>query len=286
MTTSPATPERTTALPSRASVPAAVEASDTTNAKAPRRSNGRAFRVSAICLLMMALTVGAGVPVLDTVEDSQVIQVSKEATEEVKEELLTAWSAPSDTVAGSAGLVGDTETAEPAGETASADLVSSDLVPAATVAETEPFGIVRIERLGADWEHILFEGVTEASLNLYNLGHYKSTVMPGEDGNFAVAGHRGAGTPLTQVHTLVAGDIASVETAEGSYTYSFMRSEETTPDDKGLLYEVPTLVEGVKSDADPKQVLTLTTCGLLPNGDGDLSVRHISYFKFEGFEAR
>lgn len=49
---------------------------------------------------------------------------------------------------------------------------------------------IYIPRFGSQWHRNIVEGTTLEQLNRYGLGHYDATQMPGQVGNFAVAGHR------------------------------------------------------------------------------------------------
>ena len=64
----------------------------------------------------------------------------------------------------------------------------------------ELIGRVYIPRFGNAWERNLVQGTELAELNLHGLGHYVDSQMPGQVGNFAIAGHRnGYGQPLGDV---------------------------------------------------------------------------------------
>ena len=54
----------------------------------------------------------------------------------------------------------------------------------------ELIGRVYIPRFGDAWERNLVQGTDLAELNLHGLGHYVDSQMPGQVGNFAIAGHR------------------------------------------------------------------------------------------------
>ena len=59
---------------------------------------------------------------------------------------------------------------------------------------------IYIPRFGQNWERNIVEGTDAAQLARHGLGHYTDTQMPGQVGNFAVAGHRnGYGQPLGDV---------------------------------------------------------------------------------------
>ncbi|WP_445298418.1 class E sortase [Kocuria rosea] len=121
----------------------------------------------------------------------------------------------------------------------------------------EALGIVYVPRFGADYARPVMQGTGRDVLDTLGLGHYPSTAMPGQVGNFALAGHRQTnGKVLDLVHTLVPGDRIHVRTAQGYYTYVFRDSEIVLPTETRVLAPVP---------SDPaarptERVLTLTTC--------------------------
>src|SRR5688572_27427674 len=60
----------------------------------------------------------------------------------------------------------------------------------------EAFAFLHIPRLGEDYARAVVEGTAAEDLE-QGPGHYTGTAMPGEQGNFAVAGHRvGRGSPF------------------------------------------------------------------------------------------
>jgi sortase (surface protein transpeptidase) len=99
-----------------------------------------------------------------------------------------------------------------------------DAVPGAapaplTPAEGEPFAFLHVPGLGAGWERAIVEG-TGADELAQGPGHYIGTALPGEQGNFAVAGHRvGRGSPFLEIDELEPGDPIVVETADAWYVY-------------------------------------------------------------------
>ncbi|MCW1248680.1 class E sortase [Acaricomes phytoseiuli] len=120
------------------------------------------------------------------------------------------------------------------------------------------FGLAFIPRFGPDYvPRPLVEGTSVAQLNTLGLGHYPSTAMPGEAGNFAIAGHRQTrGAVLDRIDTLLPGDRIYIQTAEGYYTYVFRNTEIVLPAANEVLLPVPTV-----RDAIPEQsILTMTSC--------------------------
>jgi sortase A len=113
-------------------------------------------------------------------------------------------------------------------------------------------GRLYLPRLGKHW--VVVEGVDPADIK-YAPGHYPGTAMPGQIGNFAVAGHRIAAI-FWDLDQMRQGDAVVVETQSTWYIYRV-----TT-----ILVVVPTAIQvvapvpehpGLKPTA---AMLTLTTC--------------------------
>ena len=83
----------------------------------------------------------------------------------------------------------------------------------------DAFARMYIPAFGPDYEFAIIEGVEEKEL-LTGPGRYPDTQMPGENGNFAVAGHRvGKGAPFNDLGGLHACDAIVVETQTQWVTY-------------------------------------------------------------------
>lgn len=81
------------------------------------------------------------------------------------------------------------------------------------------FARIRIPSFGADWGFTIQEGVDAAALEV-GPGHYKDTAMPGEPGNFGVAGHRvGKGAPFNDLDLLSSCDAIVIETSQNFFVY-------------------------------------------------------------------
>ena len=79
--------------------------------------------------------------------------------------------------------------------------------------------LIRIPAFGADWAYTIVEGTGEREL-AEGPGHYTGTALPGEVGDFAVAGHRvGKGEPFLNLDKLRAGDAVVVETQTTWFVY-------------------------------------------------------------------
>lgn len=114
-----------------------------------------------------------------------------------------------------------------------------------------------IPRFGNQWERNVVEGTSNDILNLRGLGHYHESAMPGEIGNFAVAGHRaGYGQPLGDVDLLQPGDPIIVRTKDYWFVYKYTTHKIVTPDHGEVVAPNPE-----HPDEKPtKRMLTLTTC--------------------------
>ncbi|AIG64843.1 housekeeping sortase [Corynebacterium atypicum] len=83
----------------------------------------------------------------------------------------------------------------------------------------DAFAWLRTPAFGADYQYAVVEGTGEEAL-LAGPGRYPQTQMPGEPGNFALAGHRvGKGAPFNDLGALQACDELTVETREATFTY-------------------------------------------------------------------
>ncbi|WP_435383873.1 class E sortase [Corynebacterium fournieri] len=83
----------------------------------------------------------------------------------------------------------------------------------------DAFAKMYIPAFGQDYQFAIIEGVQEHQL-LTGPGHYPGTQLPGQDGNFAVAGHRvGKGAPFNDLGALKACDAVVVETQTEWVTY-------------------------------------------------------------------
>ncbi|SCC80385.1 LPXTG-site transpeptidase (sortase) family protein [Bifidobacterium commune] len=135
---------------------------------------------------------------------------------------------------------------------------------------------VYIPRFGDQWERTVVEGTDTSALNQHGLGHYTHTQMPGEVGNFAVAGHRaGYGQPLSDVDKLQAGDVIVVRTKDYWYVYSYARYVRVTPDRVDVVAPNPD-----NPNAKPtERMITLTTCD--PKYSAPAPYRWISYGKLK-----
>jgi sortase A len=127
-----------------------------------------------------------------------------------------------------------------------------------------------IPKLGKYW--VVVEGVGLDDIR-YAPGHYPASAMPGQVGNFSVAGHRNPAT-FWDLDRVVAGDSVVVETRDTWYVYQVTRNHIVTPDAVEVVAPVP----GQPGAEPTDPMLTLTTC----NPKWDNSQRLIVHARLVG----
>lgn len=170
--------------------------------------------------------------------------------------------------------------ARPAPSTSPGDAAATEPPALAQPGNGEVFGVLRVPRLGPDYQFKLAGGVSASvTLDPIGIGHYPDTAMPGQQGNFAIAGHRGShGAPFADLPSLRIGDAVVVETPDGWYTYRFRNLEYVRPDGVQVLLPTPQQPEVQATD----KLITMTTCS--PRyGSAE---RAIAYGVFESFTPR
>jgi sortase A len=147
--------------------------------------------------------------------------------------------------------------------------------PPAKATTGTPIVLLRIPKFGKDWEKPVVEGVGKSDL-ARGIGHYPETQLPGQPGNFAIAGHRVThGSPFKKLLELDKGDQVIVETADAVYTYELdgsPRDLTVKPTDNWVLQPVP----GKPSDTPTRSIITLTTCqDLFHSPDRSIAFGHL-----------
>lgn len=126
--------------------------------------------------------------------------------------------------------------------------------------------ILRIPRLGTHYQFAIVQGTSTADL-MKGPGHYPDSAMPGQLGNFAVAGHRTTYLhPFYDINELSTGDAIVIETRSTWFTYRVQdipgtaaRGQEiVSPSDVSVAYPVPD--QPNPQAVATKRVLTLTSC--------------------------
>lgn len=122
----------------------------------------------------------------------------------------------------------------------------------------ETFATMLVPRFGDDYERTVTEGVTRSgTLDEHGIGWYPHSALPGEVGNFALAGHRVTfGKPFNQIEELEPGDPLIVRTEDVWYVYRVTETRIVLPHQVEVVAPVPGDV-----DAEPtERFITLTSC--------------------------
>jgi sortase A len=163
--------------------------------------------------------------------------------------------------------------AEPAPAKQAPSSGTSAAVPGDAIA------LLRIPAFGPDYEVPILEG-TDLSTLARGVGHYPTSVQPGQVGNFAIAGHRVThGQPFARLLELDKGDQVVVETRSAIYTYVL----DTAPRDLTVEDTASWVLDPVpgEPDATPTNALiTLTTCqDLFHSPDRSIGFGHLESTK-------
>lgn len=161
---------------------------------------------------------------------------------------------------------------------------TSDEAPSNLLVEGIPtvgdyFAVIRIPALGKDWLHTVSEGTTPEILDDLGVGHYEGTELPGEPGNFALAGHSGSSwTPFAKLDDVAIGEVVEIETFSRKYVYEVIDTETVEETDVKTVYDNPEFGNKTLDD----QWLTITTCLT----DGPQNLRYVVYAKLVSESAR
>ncbi|MFD1321209.1 class E sortase [Micromonospora sonneratiae] len=116
----------------------------------------------------------------------------------------------------------------------------------------KPMAGLYIPKLEKNW--IVVEGVTQKDIR-YAPGHYPDSALPGQVGNFSVAGHRNRAT-FWRLDELHKGDVIVAESKSNWYIYHVSQSRIVKPHQVEVVAPVP----GKPRTKPTKAMLTLTTC--------------------------
>jgi sortase A len=121
----------------------------------------------------------------------------------------------------------------------------------------QPFAFIRIPAFGASWRFAVVQGTGLDQLAL-GPGHVPGTAMPGQVGNFAVAGHRvTAGNPFWNLPRLRRGDRVFIDTRAGTDEYQITgRPRLVSPVSTAVLAAVPFH----PGHPPARRMITLITC--------------------------
>lgn len=175
------------------------------------------------------------------------------AQHDLRSELTQQWDRQAGTsAAGSNPGATKPGTSPPGGRVGGAEPVA----PAREVAPAEgrPVAELTIPRLSDSW--VVVQGVSLGDLAL-GPGHYPGTALPGQVGNFAVAGHRAThDQPFAFLDQVRVGDRLIVTTATRVYVYRVFHSMLVQPTQVNVLDAVP----GEPGAVPTQRRITLTTC--------------------------
>ncbi|WDZ87959.1 class E sortase [Micromonospora cathayae] len=138
----------------------------------------------------------------------------------------------------------------------------------------KPIAGLYIPKLDKNW--VVVEGVTQKDIR-YAPGHYPDSAMPGQVGNFSVAGHRNRAT-FWRLDELDNGDVIVVEGKTEWYIYRVSQSRIVKPSQVEVVAPVP----GKPGAKPSKAMLTLTTC----NPKFDNYERLIIHAELEGTQPK
>ncbi|WP_293698538.1 class E sortase [uncultured Agrococcus sp.] len=132
----------------------------------------------------------------------------------------------------------------------------------------ENYAVMYIPRFG-DFQRVVGEGAVPLVIDSLEqgLGHYESSALAGERGNFAIAGHRnGLGGPFTELNRLQVGDRIYIQTDEAWYVYEYRNASYVEPTQISVVAPVPDLPDLPAED----RYITLTTCNPEWSAEGRL----------------
>jgi sortase A len=148
------------------------------------------------------------------------------------------------------------------------------------VANYQPFAVIYIPRLGSTWQRVIRETVdVDQVLDSFTagVGHYPGTAMPGQIGNFAIAGHdTGWGNAFINLQDMQLGDPIYIQTSQGWYTYQFRNGEYVQPTQVDVLLPVPQ----DPSATATMRLMTITTCNPRYHG----TERYAAFATFQSYQ--
>lgn len=115
-------------------------------------------------------------------------------------------------------------------------------------------GLLYIPRLKTEvWGLPIISGTSDKALS-QGVGHYAKSELPGQIGNFAIAGHRATnGEPFAYFEKLKAGDMVYVQTNVGWFSYQLVQDQKIQETEVWVLDDDPI-------GLGEQKLITLTTC--------------------------
>jgi len=141
---------------------------------------------------------------------------------------------------------------------------TDDPPPEPAPVEGKVWATIYVPRFGKHYVRPVAEGIDKTTvLDKLGVGHYPTTQMPGELGNFAVAGHRTTFVkPFAQIAEIRKGDAIVFRTKTTWYVYRATDHLVVWPGQVGVLSPVPDDGWQVTQPTGPltKRYLTMTSC--------------------------
>lgn len=146
----------------------------------------------------------------------------------------------------------------------------------------DAIALLRIPAFGGSYEVPVLAG-TDLDILDRGVGHYPGSALPGQIGNFALAGHRVThGEPFARLLELDRGEEVVVETRDAIYTYILDAAprELTVPASATWVLDP---VPGEAGVAPDRALLTLTTCqDLFRSPDRSVGFGHLARTQNKG----
>lgn len=139
----------------------------------------------------------------------------------------------------------------------SADDPLAGLTDLGRLAVGKPFALLRIPQFGLTWQFAVVQGTGMAEIAVAP-GHVPGTALPGQIGNFAVAGLRLTTVdPFWKLPSLRVGSMIDVETINGTYEYEVTSKPALEPADNLAVLDPVPLHPGEQARS---RMITLITC--------------------------
>ena len=218
----------------------------------PGRSRGDRTRRLAQVLGELMLTAGVVLLLFVTWQLFGTGLTTARSQDSLRQQLTQQWAhTGTSSGSGSTGSGSVSGPGSPASRPAGAGV---SIPPEIAPKDGKPLAELTIPRLSGSW--IVVQGVSLDDLAL-GPGHYPGTAMPGQVGNFAVAGHRAThDQPFAYLDQVRVGDRLIVKTATRTFVYRVTRTFLTVPTAVTVLDPVP----GHPGVTATQRRITLTTC--------------------------
>lgn len=161
----------------------------------------------------------------------------------------------------------------PAGDSSGAAAAGDPLVSFTGITTGTDFAIIRVPRFGDDYARPVLQGSGTEELE-QGVGHYVGTAMPGQVGNFAIAGHRTTyGRPFHDIDKLRRGDAVIIETKRDYYVYRVRSHTIVRPWQTEVIAPVPEH----PGEQPRARWLTMTSC----HPKYSATYRYIAFARFD-----